>query len=749
MIMKAGTKKKRSSRTISVTKRSNQKKNKLIKKGKLKPNTNSSYNPTERKKKFQRFDPYKADNDRVRQQEAEKRQQVEEEEVRDQLIKELDPEEVDYILKAEETKSLARYEHASRVSVKDLLPIKTKEGILQQTLFIDNDDEEKEEGVATEQDSEKDEEVDEDKAPDNVTVIELLSRRKEILTLKRVTIGSLATNFLECPEERIPILEKLIKMLIEDVDPTVSTTIFCLVSTSIVEIFKDVLPSYKIRQQPEGVKLKKDTLKLQKYESALLICVKNFLVRLENRLKCRDASSVHALDVMGQLLVAHPHFNYSQNMVNVLSGYINSKDHQYREVVFRHFKSVFKGDKRGEISLIIVRKLNAISKTKKKIFKEVIEVMGSLPIKDLNIDKMKDDAIESEKKSQAKKKLLTQMSKREKKNKKKMEKLEKELLESKGEESSNLRYRLYTDVTKLTFAIYFRILKATANGVQSPLLVYVLKGLSKFSHSINIDFFQDLLQVFAALLSKDRKKPLTLLESLHVIKTVFVVLSGQGEFLNIDPVRFYNCLYSKLLEFNIHSEGIETAISSLMDMIIKRKKKVSKNRVFAFVKRIATISTGMGEYATLGFMAFLREAFVAKPELKSMLEMDEYGSGLYSSDVEDPENANATNTVLWELHALRNHYNERVSSIAKNILNFNSSLSSNSSLPRELRKDPLEIMICESKYVPMDILKPKIESNKRRYKNVFKEDEADPSKRVRTERLDRWMNVLYSDEIKI
>ncbi|CAB4057974.1 NOC3 [Lepeophtheirus salmonis] len=728
--MKAGTKKKRSSRTISVTKRSNQKKNKLIKKGKLKPNTNSSYNPTERKKKFQRFDPYKADNDRVRQQEAEKRQQVEEEEVRDQLIKELDPEEVDYILKAEETKSLARYEHASRVSVKDLLPIKTKEGILQQTLFIDNDDEEKEEGVATEQDSEKDEEVDEDKAPDNVTVIELLSRRKEILTLKRVTIGSLATNFLECPEERIPILEKLIKMLIEDVDPTVSTTIFCLVSTSIVEIFKDVLPSYKIRQQPEGVKLKKDTLKYKKYESALLICVKNFLVRLENRLKCRDASSVHALDVMGQLLVAHPHFNYSQNMVNVLSGYINSKDHQYREVVFRHFKSVFKGDKRGEISLIIVRKLNAISKTKKKIFKEVIEVMGSLPIKDLNIDKMKDDAIESEKKAKRSKKLLTQMSKREKKNKKKMEKLEKELLESKGEESSNLRYRLYTDVTKLTFAIYFRILKATANGVQSPLLVYVLKGLSKFSHSINIDFFQDLLQVFAALLSKDRKKPLTLLESLHVIKTVFVVLSGQGEFLNIDPVRFYNCLYSKLLEFNIHSEGIETAISSLMDMIIKRKKKYPKIASLLLLNEL---------------LRYPREW----EKLKSMLEMDEYGSGLYSSDVEDPENANATNTVLWELHALRNHYNERVSSIAKNILNFNSSLSSNSSLPRELRKDPLEIMICESKYVPMDILKPKIESNKRRYKNVFKEDEADPSKRVRTERLDRWMNVLYSDEIKI
>lgn len=40
-------------------------------------------------------------------------------------------------------------------------------------------------------------------------------------------------------------------------------------------------------------------------------------------------------------------------------------------------------------------------------------------------------------------------------------------------------------------------------------------------------------------------------EQLHIVQTVFTILSGQGEMLTIDPIRFYAHLYRNLL--NIHA----------------------------------------------------------------------------------------------------------------------------------------------------------------------------------------------------
>ena len=61
---------------------------------------------------------------------------------------------------------------------------------------------------------------------------------------------------------------------------------FVLATTTVAEVLKDVIPNYKINEvvgdtREDGVLLRKDTLKLQKYESKLLEATKSFLVRLE------------------------------------------------------------------------------------------------------------------------------------------------------------------------------------------------------------------------------------------------------------------------------------------------------------------------------------------------------------------------------------------------------------------------------------------------------------------------------------
>ena len=123
-----------------------------------------------------------------------------------------------------------------------------------------------------------------------MSVIEILAKRKELIEEAKIQIGSMATNFLENPEERVFLLDKLMRfMTLGHNDSSVENTVIKLASASVLEILKDIIPNYKIADhetQDKAVKLKKDTLKLHKYETALLNCVKRFLVKCERIGKC-------------------------------------------------------------------------------------------------------------------------------------------------------------------------------------------------------------------------------------------------------------------------------------------------------------------------------------------------------------------------------------------------------------------------------------------------------------------------------
>lgn len=66
----------------------------------------------------------------------------------------------------------------------------------------------------------------------------------------------------------------------DETDVSIKHTVGKLASATLLEILKDTLPNYKIAEHDDkkSVKLKKDTLKLNKYESGLLTIVKSYLV---------------------------------------------------------------------------------------------------------------------------------------------------------------------------------------------------------------------------------------------------------------------------------------------------------------------------------------------------------------------------------------------------------------------------------------------------------------------------------------
>lgn len=81
--------------------------------------------------------------------------------------------------------------------------------------------------------------------------------------------------------------------------------------------------------------------------------------------------------------------------------------------------------------------------------------------------------------------------------------------------------------------IYFRILK---NPNPTPLLPAALKGIARFAHLVNIDFFKDLMIALKSLIARgaedegvdEGESQDNVQHRLLCIVTAFELLSGQG-----------------------------------------------------------------------------------------------------------------------------------------------------------------------------------------------------------------------------
>lgn len=86
-----------------------------------------------------------------------------------------------------------------------------------------------------------------------VSTIELLACREEILRSKRLKIGILSSGILENPQFKSANFKILLEMM--DERSEVYITVKKLVMMSLLEVFKDLLPSYNILQvSQDGVK---------------------------------------------------------------------------------------------------------------------------------------------------------------------------------------------------------------------------------------------------------------------------------------------------------------------------------------------------------------------------------------------------------------------------------------------------------------------------------------------------------------
>ncbi|NXC45968.1 NOC3L protein, partial [Penelope pileata] len=561
-----------------------------------------------------------------------------------------------------------------------LLPIKDKSGIIPQTMEKPVPDVAEDEEEDTEE-MEVAEDFNEEPLP-VLTPEEMAAQRKIKLQERKMHIAALASAILSDPENNMKKVKELRAMLVEQ-DPNVAVIVRKLVMVSLMEVFKDIVPSYKIRPLTEvekAAKVKKETQKLREFEEGLVSQYKFYLENLEQtikdwkqrKLKKSNVISLKAykglaeiaVKCLCELLVALPHFNFHNNIIVLIVPLMNDTSKTVSELCCEAVKKLFKQDKLGFASLGVVKVISGLVKGRNyNVRPEVLKVFLHLRIKEVELKKDSED-IAPKKKFLTYKEKRKNLSRMQRKWKKAEEKLERELLEAEASESKEKKLKLHTETLNVVFLTYFRILKKAR---KSPLLPSVLEGLAKFAHLINVEFFDDLLIVLHSLIASG---DLSYRESLHCILSAFHILSGQGDVLNIDPMKFYTHLYKTL--FSLHAgrtnDDIGIVLQCLDVTLAKRRKQVSQQRALAFLKRLSTLALHVLPNSSVGILATNRILMQTFPKMDLLLDNESQGSGVYLPELDEPEHCNAQNTALWELHLLQRHYHPTVQKFAAHLI---------------------------------------------------------------------------------
>uniref|UniRef100_A0A2M4AHA2 NOC3-like protein n=1 Tax=Anopheles triannulatus TaxID=58253 RepID=A0A2M4AHA2_9DIPT len=514
-----------------------------------------------------------------------------------------------------------------------------------------------------------------------LTLAEILLKRNQEVREKQLSIGSQSAAILETPDARIDNINTLLDF-IRPVRKDGGINLLAVRKTAIIslaEIFRDVVPEFRIGVvNKEEQKLKKDTLARVNFENKLLSYYKQYLKEIEfitdsYHRSVRQSKKI-AIDTqqllqtcvqcMCDLVLAHPYFNYSPNIVQVLVLMLNDVKESIRKIVHSCFATLFKTDIRLDLTYHTVRHINQLLKKKDRhVHPEMISCLKFLQIHRINLH---DDTLLELKKQKLEKQKsrVINMSRKERKRKKKLQELEKDIFETKAEESKQIVRKKLTNISKLAFMIVFKILKCYPD---SRVLSVTLEVLSKFAHTINIDFFADLVELLNNLLENGE---LGYREHLHCIQTVFIILSGQGEVLNIDPARFYSHFYKNLLYVHggKNHGDMETILSTLDILLFKRRRNVTSQRYISFLKRLATLSLQTLPNASLGLIAIIRSSLQMNQHLDILLNTDEViGSGTFDPLNDEPEFANANCTSLYETACLRRHFHPTVRKVSTHL----------------------------------------------------------------------------------
>jgi nucleolar complex protein 3 len=430
---------------------------------------------------------------------------------------------------------------------------------------------------------------------------------------------------------------------------------------SLLAIFKDILPSYRIRQQTDierENKMSKETKALWDYERALLTHYQQYLQVLEKAWERGQPQggqpsrlAMTSMIALCELLKSAYHFNFRSNILTIVVRQMNNRNSDpVSAACCKAVGFVFEKDLQGEVSMETSRLVAKLVKEYRGALRPgVVRAFIHLPLR-VHTDE-----------AQAAK-LAEQANAKKRKKDKELAEIEADLKEGSGTVDKIILARCQSETLQNVILTYFRILKSTDTKTRHGLLPVALEGLAKFSHLINIDTVVDLLDVLKELLVEVDDLPLE--ASLNCVLTAFQTLEGPGREMQIDQKEYITPLYSQLAR--VGSEGSSRKITELLLRCLTaafiKRREYSTVRIAAFLKQTFTVAMHAPVYTSVPLIALARQILQRYPSAHQLLESesDVITSGQYTPDVDDPEHSNPFSTSAWELAVLKFHFHPQV-----------------------------------------------------------------------------------------
>ncbi|KAK9844945.1 hypothetical protein WJX74_008987 [Apatococcus lobatus] len=546
------------------------------------------------------------------------------------------------------------------------------------------------------------------------TELEAFQKEEERQEANRQQIAMAASHVLQEPEGQLGDL-RLLVTLASDKDPQTAR----LASLSLLAVFRDILPGYRIRlptEKEQEVVVSKDVKRLRDYESTLLRCYQAYLKALlaaSRPGKATPGGPVGqrvATKCLCGLLVAVPHFNYSQDLLQAIVPLLANQDEAQQRMAAGAVKEVLAGDLEGSLSLTAVQLIADLVRRKNCMCPpHVAAILLSVNVGEVTLLD-KEDAKGKHK------------AKRRKKGRK--DDVAAAFKEADAGPDVSATRMAQSAILEALFETFFRVIKhCTASGLVNqastgkqlgsghlrqrfPLLLPALQGLTHFAHRLSLEYFGDLI---AALLQLVKAPNLPTLERLHCLLAVSDILRGQGEALTIDRRELHLQLYSLLLDAPLQplaaeeddplpddpqlaadaseahnrsqggrradEDGLEPRGQLLVRLVgqavLDGGRSMDPARLASMTKRLActALQSGVGE--VMGLLASLDRMLRSNGRLRGMLEQEagvaSWGAGLSGAAEEGSQSDALTGAPLWELSLAVAHFHPHVAQAAASI----------------------------------------------------------------------------------
>ncbi|XP_010417534.1 PREDICTED: nucleolar complex protein 3 homolog isoform X1 [Camelina sativa] len=537
---------------------------------------------------------------------------------------------------------------------------------------------------------------------------------EETIENKQNRLAELGMLLLSDPEANIKSLKEML-----DFCKDKNTKIVKLGLLSLLAVFKDIIPGYRIRLPTEKeleMKVSKEVKKTRFYESTLLKAYKSYLQKLIILEKLPVYNQI-ATRCMCTLLDAVPNFNYRDNLLTAVVGNISSPDEVVRRLCCSTVRSLFsnEGKHGGELTVQAVRLIAAQVKAHNcQLHPNAIEVFMSIRFdEDIGKPNKEEDHNKKYKKNNKRKNQeeqnQVQENERKKSKKDMMSKIRDEVsADYKGvtyEPDAKERRKMQTETLSAVFETYFRVLRNTmyTTGESSeenpisnpgsfgahPLLAPCLDGLAKFTQQLDLDYIGDLMNYLKKLASSSsvsnnskqkNARLLTVSERLRCCLVAFKVMRSNLNALNVDLQDFFVQLYNLILEYRPGRDSGVVLAESLKIMLCDDRHQ-DMQKAAAFVKRLATFALCFGCAESMSALVTLKILLQKNVKCRNLLENDAGGGSVsgsiakYQPYATDPNLSGALATVLWELSLLSKHYHPAISTMAATISDMNTSQS--------------------------------------------------------------------------